>query len=29
VTGSFVAGEQIAKVLVDPEKIQITGHSIT
>jgi YbbR domain-containing protein len=25
VTGSFVAGEQIAKVLVDPEKIQITG----
>jgi len=25
VTGSFVAGEQIAKVLVDPERIQITG----
>ena len=25
VTGSFVAGEQIAKVLVDPEKITITG----
>jgi len=25
VTGSFVAGEQIAKVLVDPERITITG----
>ncbi|MFZ0420052.1 MAG: CdaR family protein [Candidatus Sulfotelmatobacter sp.] len=25
VTGSFVAGEQIARVLVDPEKITITG----
>jgi YbbR domain-containing protein len=25
VTGNFVAGEQIAKVLVDPEKITITG----
>ena len=25
VTGSFVAGEQIAKVLVDPERIAITG----
>jgi YbbR domain-containing protein len=25
VTGSFLAGEQIAKVLVDPERITITG----
>jgi YbbR domain-containing protein len=25
VTGNFLAGEQIAKVLVDPEKITITG----
>jgi YbbR domain-containing protein len=25
VTGNFVAGEQIAKVLVDPERITITG----
>ncbi len=25
VTGTFVAGEQIAKVLVDPERITITG----
>ncbi len=25
VTGNFAAGEQIAKVLVDPEKIKITG----
>ncbi|MGA7045147.1 MAG: CdaR family protein [Candidatus Sulfotelmatobacter sp.] len=25
VTGSFLAGEQIAKVVVNPEKIQITG----
>jgi len=25
VTGSFVAGEQIGRVLVDPEKITITG----
>jgi YbbR domain-containing protein len=25
VTGNFVAGEQIAKVLVDPEKITVTG----